>query len=147
MRLAQRDLGIEDGVTYLVDAILPEAGFGSPEVPNGWMASDGPFQTHFRDVVVLNCLSADAGRKFFRKNRIRIDYLHIDADHSSEAVVADFEAFLPLLGTTAFLTLHDTAANSVACALQLLLRRYPEFQSLDLPDVGAGVAIVRRRVS
>jgi hypothetical protein len=145
MRLAQRDMGMDDSTTYLVDAILPEAGFGSPELPDGWTSPDGPFRSNFRDVIVINSLTTDAGRKFFRKNRIAIDYLHIDADHSCEAVVGDFEVFLPLLTSSAFVTLHDTGAESVKLAIDTLQTRHPDFQCLDVPDVGAGIAVMRRR--
>lgn len=147
MRLAQRDLRLEMSTTYLVDAILPEAGYGGPEGPDGWMAPNSVLRTCFNDIVVLNSLTVDAGKKFFRKNRIRIDYLHIDADHSFAGAFGDFEVFEPLLGRLAFVTFHDSKMASVQQAIQAVRDRYPEFQCLDIPDVGAGIAIMRRRMS
>lgn len=146
MRLAQRDLRLETATTYLVDAVLPEAGYGGPEGPHGWMAPDSVLRTCFNEIVVLNCLTVHAGRKFFPKNRIRIDYLHIDADHSFAGAFGDFEMFHPLLAPSAFVTFHDSNMASVQQALAAVNERYPQFQCLDIPDVGAGIAILRRRV-
>jgi hypothetical protein len=147
MRLAQHDMGAEDAVTYLVDGIMPEAGCGSPEVPGGWTDEDSPLAMHFRDVVILNCLTLEAARGFFRKNRVTIDYLHIDADHSLEAVLGDWQAYLPLLAREAVVSLHDTGKPAVERALNAIREDHPEFQCLDLPDVGAGLAILRRRIA
>jgi hypothetical protein len=59
-------------------------------------------------------------------------------------VLSDFEVYLPLLDSKAFVTFHDTRMSSVQDALAHLLERYRDFQILDLPDIGAGLAIVRR---
>jgi hypothetical protein len=145
MRQAQRDMGLDDPETYLVDAILPEAGFGGPEVEGGWRDSAGVFSKYFPEIVTLSCLTQEAAHGFFTKNRIRIDFLHVDADHSFEGVLSDFEAFLPLLNPSGFMTFHDTNADSVHRALRCIAERRPEFQCLDMPDFGAGLAILRRK--
>ncbi len=41
MRQAQLDLEIANAETYLVDAVLPEAGYGGPEEPGGWRDPEG----------------------------------------------------------------------------------------------------------
>jgi hypothetical protein len=146
MRLAQRDLEIKGAETYLVDAILPEAGYGSPEGPGGWMDADSIMAMKFPEIIVLGCRTNVAAHGFFPKNRVLIDYLHIDADHSMEAVIADFEAYLPLLRPSSFVTMHDSAMQSVHQALTVIGERYPEFQRFDMPDLGAGLATLRRRV-
>lgn len=145
MRQAQNDLQLCSSETYLVDAILPEAGFGGPEVPMGWMHVDSFLRREFRDIVILTCRSRDAAEGYFSKNKMSIDYLHIDAHHSFEAVLGDFELYLPLLGRNAFITFHDTAIDSVWQAVNTVIRKYPRFQCLELPDVGAGLAILRSR--
>ena len=147
MRQAQRDLEIDGAETYLVDAVLPEAGYGGPDVPLGWIDDYSMVQREFSDITILSCLSIEAAAGFFRKNRTVIDYLHIDANHSFDAAWKDFEAYLPLLHPRAFLTFHDSAIGSIQSVLAMLLQRYPHFECLDLPDVGAGLAILRSRPS
>src|SRR5581483_11688505 len=56
MRQAQRDLRLDPADTYLVDAILPEAGFGGPEIEGGWRDPDSLFAREYGDIVVLNCM-------------------------------------------------------------------------------------------
>jgi len=143
MRQAQMDLEVEMSETYLVDAVLPEAGYGGPEVPMGWIDDNSLLRREFGDIVVLSCLSSAAATGYFAKNRTAIDYLHIDADHSFNAALADFEMYLPLLKPSAFVTFHDTAIDSVHSVLATILGKYPRYQCLDLPDVGAGLAILR----
>ena len=145
MRQAQRDLGIERAETYLVDAILPEAGFGGPDEPGGWLDPDGVFRQHYPDITVLNCHTREAARGFFKKNRVRIDYLHIDADHSLKGALEDSESYLPLMQPSGIVTLHDTSWPSIQEVLKRIRSKRPEFQCLDLPDIGAGLAILRRK--
>lgn len=45
----------------------------------------------------------------FAPQCLTIDYLHIDADHSFEACLADFRAYRPFLREGAVVTLHDTS--------------------------------------
>jgi hypothetical protein len=144
MRQAQRDLRIDNAVTYLVDAILPEAGYGHPEVPGGWLDEEGVFASLFAEVTILNCLTMEAGKGFFSKNRITIDYLHVDADHAYEAALADFETYLPRLSPAAFVTFHDSGTEPIQRVLAKIRKTRPEFDCLDMPELGAGLAILRR---
>jgi len=146
MRQAQRDLGLEDSVTYLVDAIMPEAGFGGPEIGGGWRDPKGVFSQKYPEIVTLNCLTTEAGRGFFRKNEVRIEFLHVDANHSFEHALEDFETFLPLLTTGAVVTFHDTNTEDIQRVLAEVAVRH-EFQCLDMPDLGAGIAVVRRKLA
>jgi hypothetical protein len=147
MRQAQRDLNIEMSETFLVDAVLPEAGFGGPDVEMGWIDERSLIRREFEDVVILSCRTDKAAAGFFAKNATLIDYLHIDADHSFDAALADIELYFPLLGPAAFVTMHDTATDSIQKVLSTILFKHPEFQCIDLQDVGAGLAILRRRVA
>jgi hypothetical protein len=144
MRQAQRDLGIENAETYLVDAILPEAGYGDPEVPGGWRDDTGVFASLFPEVTILSCLTQEAANGFFRKNQIAIDYLHVDADHAYEPALADFESYLPRLGPAAFVTFHDSGTEQIQRVLAQIRQTHPEFDCLDMPDLGAGLAVLRR---
>jgi len=144
MRQAQRDMGLRASQTYLVDAILPEAGYGGPDIPGGWRDDEGVFARYYPEIVTLNCLTQDAGKGFFRKNRIRIDFLHVDADHSFQAAMDDFETYLPLLNPFAFVTFHDTNTEAIQQVLKRIARTNPEFDCLDMPDFGAGLAVLRR---
>jgi hypothetical protein len=147
MRQAQRDMALDPSVTYLVDAILPEAGFGSSEVEGGWRDADGVFSKYYSDIVALNCLTTEAARGFFRKNRVRIDFLHVDADHSFDGALSDFELYAPMVRESGFITFHDTSTQGVRNVLKTVREKNPEFQCLDLPDLGAGIALLRRKVS
>lgn len=146
MRQAQMDLGIDMAETFLVDAVLPEAGYGGPEVAMGWIHEGSLLRQQFGDIVILSCLTGQAATGFFAKNATAIDYLHIDADHSFNAALADFETYLPLLKPSAFVTMHDTVTESIQNVLSTILLKYPKFQCIDLPDVGAGLAILRCKV-
>jgi len=141
------DLQLEGAETYLVDAVLPEVGYGGPDVPMGWMDDHSLLRRQFADIVILTCLSTEAATGYFTKNRTKIDYLHIDADHSFHAARGDFEVYLPLLTPGAFVTFHDSATESIEKVLAAILREHPEFQCLDMPDVGAGLALLRRRTA
>ncbi len=142
MRQAQRDLARPGMRTYLVDAILPELGTGTPE--GGWFSENSLLRRKFPDIVQLCCLTTEAAT-YFEKNNVRIDFLHIDADHSREAVLADFRAYRGLLSPRAFVTFHDASMSSVQEALETIEREFPEFSVLQLPDIGNGLAILRRK--
>jgi hypothetical protein len=144
MRQAQRDLELADSETYLVDAILPEAGFGGPDIPGGWMDPKGTFGRFYTDIIVLSCLTEEAGRGFFAKNRVQIDFLHIDADHSFQSALGDFNTYLPLLSPRAIVTFHDTNTDDLQRVLTHVQEVQTEFQLFDLPDFGTGLAILRR---
>ncbi len=145
MRQAQRDLGLEDSVTYLVDAIMPEAGYGGPETSGGWRDPKSVFSQQYPEIVTLNCLTTEAGRGFFRKNETQIDFLHVDANHSYEHALEDFETFLPLLSESAIVTFHDTNTEDIQRVLNRVVQ-HPGFQCLDMADFGAGLAVVRRKL-
>lgn len=145
MRQAQRDMRISVAETYLVDAILPEAGFGSPEIEGGWRDENSVFRRLYPEIIVLNCLTSVAANGFFRRNSIRIDFLHIDADHSYQGALSDFALYSPLMKQTGVISFHDTSTPAIQKVLETIAARWPEFQCLDLPDFGAGLALLRRK--
>jgi len=141
MRQAQRDLGIaESSRTILVDGNNPAAGWGAP----AWLARDSFFRTHFPEVEVVVDLTRNAANTFFEKNDLRIDYLHIDADHSFEACLEDFETYRRFLREGSIVTLHDTnfPGAGVSSVIEHI-RTLSDCEVVDFPDVGAGTALVR----
>ena len=145
MRRAQLDAGIMPSITYLVDANLPDLAFGSPLHAGGWLTSENAFLNREQDIVVLPMLSVDAAQLIAR-NGIRIDHLHIDGDHSVRGVLADFEAFSPLLSPSAVITMHDLRMPGVNEALETILKTRTDLQFLSFRDIGNGTGIVRRQL-
>jgi hypothetical protein len=147
MRQAQRDLGLEGSRTILVDA--------GGEVPDDrkiwgrpcWTAADSTFRTNYPEVEIIVGLTATAHRDFFIANQIRIDFLHIDADHHYQGVKQDWTLYSPLVRDAGVITLHDTVNYREPCGVYRLLdeiRRDDRYESVNLP-VSYGTAIVRRR--
>lgn len=141
MRQAQRDL-VFAGRTILIDADLPQAGWGSPQ----WRDDNSFFRRAFPDIEVHVMSSADAARTVAAD--LVIDYLHIDGDHSYEGCLRDFELYRPRMSPQGLITLHDTELHrrdpraGVHEVIHLLKSR-PDVELLQLPFIGRGVCIVR----
>jgi len=89
-------------------------------------------------------LSQDAAKLFQRQN-VKIDYLHIDGDHSKRGVISDFEHYLPLLSAKAVVSIHDLNMQGVQEAISDVRLRHDDWEILTLGDLGAGTAFLRRR--
>ena len=136
MRQAQRDLGLSDARTVLVDGNLPQRGWGSPN----WLDADSFFRNEYPDIEIVMQTTLQAAVGFDV-----IDYLHIDADHSYEGCHADVHAYWPHLKSGSVVTLHDTqwpgaGVNRVIDELRLR----SDCEVLDFP-IAAGTAVVRVR--
>lgn len=59
----------------------------------------------------INDTTENAFYNFFVKEDIKIDYLHIDADHSYEGVKKDFELYSTILSENGIISIHDTDKN------------------------------------
>ena len=143
MRQAQLDLKMgAKGKTYLVDANLPGKRWGRPV----WLEDEGLLKDYRGQIKILVKTTEEAAKHFFRPKKIRIDYLHIDADHSYEAASQDFHTYKRFLSANAVVTLHDTATER-AGVRHLIdeIREMPDFQVVDFPDIGYGTALVRPR--
>jgi hypothetical protein len=86
---------------YVVDAAN---GIGGK---NDWKDKDSFFRTNFYPRVILDT-TENAYYNFFVKEDIKIDYLHIDADHSYEGVKKDFDLYSKILSDNAIISIHDT---------------------------------------
>ena len=136
MRQAQRDLGIEGSRTILVDGDM--GNWGKPV----WTAPDSLFRRTWPEIEWWKQTTDDAVKRV----NFSIDYLHIDANHAR--AVGDFVNWNKFVRVGGFITLHDTNLKGGACTAPLAvttIRGQDNWDIVDIDDVGAGVAVVRRR--
>lgn len=89
------------GVTYVVDA---NNGIGgSPD----WLEEDSFYRRNFYPRLIVDT-SENAYYNFFIKEDIKLDYIHIDGDHSYEGVKRDFELYSKILSPNGIISIHDT---------------------------------------
>jgi len=86
---------------YVVDAAN---GIGGT---NDWADKESFFRKNFYPRVILDT-TENAYYNYFVKEDLKIDYLHIDADHSYEGVKKDFELYSKLLNPNGIISIHDT---------------------------------------
>ena len=96
----------ESGSTYVVDAMN---GFNGE---TNWEKEDSVFRRHFTPKFIKET-TEDAYYNFFVKQDIKIDLLHIDADHTFEGVKKDFELYSQRMNKGGIITIHDTDKNYV----------------------------------
>lgn len=92
------------GSTYLVDAANGVGGNVD------YLEEDSWFRQHF-PCRFINDTTENAYYNFFVKQDIKIDYLHIDADHSFKGVKNDFDLYSKLVRPGGIITIHDTDEN------------------------------------
>ena len=148
MRQAQRDLGLSDSRTILVDGTkqvdpAKKAIWGEP----CWTEPDSFFRTRYSDVEIVFELTETAFRDYFEPQRIQIDYLHIDADHHYDGANLDWDLFSTLVPDSGIITLHDTVNYREPCGVYRVLddiRATGEYDVINFP-IAYGTAIVRKR--
>jgi len=147
LRQAQRDLAIPGSSTILVDANLPEAGWGAPQ----WLDSSSFFRVRYPEVRIIQQRTDDAIREL-RSTAVRAELIHIDADHSYQQVRRDFENYSELLAVGGVISLHDTGPDRVrdipgmgVPRLIREIRRSGRWDVLEFSEIAAGTAVVRRR--
>ena len=135
MRQAQLDLGIPNSQTILIDANI-QSHWGDPDYHD----KDCFFTKNF-DIQIRKELTME-GAKNFKPNEI--DYLHIDADHSYEAVLEDFMTYKNLVGPHKVITMHDTLSK-IAGVQRVVqeIKKMPEFEVIDF-HIGNGTALIRK---
>ena len=92
------------GVTYVVDACNEVGGHVS------WTDEDSFFRKQFQPAFIKDT-TENAFYNFFVKQDIKIDFLHIDADHSYEGVKKDFDLYSTIMNPGGLISLHDSDAN------------------------------------
>jgi hypothetical protein len=147
MRQAQRDLGLPDSRTFLVDAA------GKVSAPGReiwgrpcWAEEDSTFRRNFPEVEIRFQLTEDAFREYFEPEKLVIDYLHIDADHHYEGAKLDWDLYSTLVAPDGVITLHDTVNYREPCGVPRLVEeigRDDRYQVIDFP-ISFGTAIVRK---
>jgi hypothetical protein len=139
MRQAQFDLEIMDeSETILVDANMPEAGWGEPDY---FDKKPSFFKENF-DVKIIEKTTVEAAKDGFED----IDYLHIDADHSFEAAYGDLMTYAAFLSKKSVITMHDTIPRNAGVwkVIEQVREEEKDFDVVDLP-LNMGVAILTRR--
>lgn len=89
------------GTTIIVDA---SNGVGGN---TDWTNDDSFLRKHFTPQIILET-SERAFYDYFIRQDIKIDYLHIDGDHSYEGVKLDFELYSTIMSENGIITIHDT---------------------------------------
>ena len=89
------------GSTYIVDACNSVNG----EVD--WAEEDSLFRRHFQPKFIKDT-TENAYYNFFVKQDIKIDYLHIDADHTYEGCKQDFDLYSTLMNENGIISIHDS---------------------------------------
>jgi hypothetical protein len=88
------------GTTIIVDAANSVGGF------TDWTNENSFLRQHFTPQVILET-SERAFYDYFVRQDIKIDYLHIDGDHSYEGVKKDFELYSTIMSENGIITIHD----------------------------------------
>jgi len=96
----------DNGSTYVVDACNGVNG----EVD--WEDKDSFFRRQFNPKFIKETTET-AYYEFFVKQNIKIDFLHIDANHTFEGVKKDFELYSQIMNEGGIITIHDTDKNYV----------------------------------
>jgi hypothetical protein len=89
------------GTTIVVDAANGVGGF------TDWTSENSFLRQHFSPQIILET-SEKAFYDYFVRQDIKIDYLHIDGDHSYEGVKKDFELYSQIMAENGIITIHDT---------------------------------------
>ena len=139
LRQAQRDGGIGDeSRTILIDANMPSAGFGFPQ----YLEEDSFFRTSYPEIEIIVKTTKDAA-EMFEANQIQIDYLHIDADHTLDGCLFDYETYRKFMARDFMITIHDTRFSpGVAKAIEVI-RRKEDIELINLNNLAYGLAIIK----
>jgi hypothetical protein len=148
MRQAQRDLGLEDSRTILVDGTLQvtqekKSIWGEP----CWVPEDSVFRSNYPEIEIHLELTETAFHNWFKPNGITIDFLHIDADHHYEGVKLDWDLYSTLVPDDGIITLHDTTNYREPCGVYLLMdeiRATGRYEMINFP-IAYGTAVLRKR--
>ena len=89
------------GTTIIIDAANGVGGF------TDWTEENSFLRQHFDPQVILET-SERAFYDYFVRQDVKIDYLHIDGDHSYEGVKKDFDLYSTIMSENGIITIHDT---------------------------------------
>lgn len=89
------------GTTLIIDAANGVGGF------TDWTEENSFLRQHFDPQVILET-SERAFYDYFVRQDMKIDYLHIDGDHSYNGVKKDFDLYSTIMSENGIITIHDT---------------------------------------
>jgi hypothetical protein len=89
------------GTTIIVDAANGVGG------NTDWTEENSFLRYNFQPQIILET-SEKAFYDYFVRQDIKIDYLHIDGDHSYDGVKKDFELYSTIMSENSIITIHDT---------------------------------------
>ena len=89
------------GTTLIIDAANGVGGF------TDWTGENSFLRQHFDPQVILET-SERAFYDYFVRQDMKIDYLHIDGDHSYNGVKKDFDLYSTIMSENGIITIHDT---------------------------------------
>jgi hypothetical protein len=89
------------GTTTIVDAVNGIGGY------TDWTKEDSFLRKKFNPQIILET-SEKVFYDYFIRQDIKIDYLHIDGDHSYDGVKKDFELYSNIMSENGIITIHDT---------------------------------------
>jgi hypothetical protein len=135
MYQAQVEAHVQSARTILVDA--DQGDLGRPD----YMGRGSFLRTHFPGIEIVQRDSANYAAEA-RVSGLKIDYLHIDGDHTYAGALADFENYLPLMSDKSLISFHDTDGN-LPCAAVVSKIKAMGHNVIDLPFIGCGIAIVQ----
>jgi hypothetical protein len=138
MRQAQRDLNLKNAKTILVDGMVTTNPVWTKIVERTWFPKNSSFRQHYPDVEIINDLTANVSAH--QGKNWKIDYLHIDADHSFKGCLADFNDYLKLMNRDSVITLHDTRMGGPFEVVKLIRAQGYEVVNFNL--LGCGFALV-----
>lgn len=133
MRQAQRDLGIEGSKTILIDGNI--GNWGTP----CWLEPDSFFKKHFPEIEIIVDTTHNVAMN--QAQNWRINYLHIDADHSLQGALQDFIDYAPFMASNGIITFHDTE-GWLPCTKVLAIVESLGYKVVNFNTLGAGVAII-----
>ena len=135
MYQAQLEAQVKGARTILVDA--DRGDYGRPD----YTSRNSVFRTQFPGIEIIRLDSADYAAEA-QRNGLKIDFLHIDGDHTYEGALSDFEAYLPLMNDRGLISFHDTD-GSLPCAEVVFEIEAMGHNVINLPWIGRGIAIVQ----
>ncbi|MCH9620729.1 MAG: hypothetical protein S4CHLAM20_01300 [Chlamydiia bacterium] len=136
MKQAQRDLNLVDSMTVLVDGTTGT--YGYPD----WLDKGSKFRKNYPDIQLIIDLTANVAKE--KKDEWKIDYLHIDADHSLEGCLADFWDYLPMMNPKGVITIHDTGVKQFRLGCRFAVKELRErgYNVVNFYDIGAGLSLI-----
>jgi len=145
MRQAQRDLKIESK-TILVDGNMGKWG-----LPDWFDDRTNFFVSEFPEIEIIRGTTEYASIELSEDRNVRIDYLHVDADHSKEGCLRDLRDYLPMVRQGGMITLHDTDPRRKSFEPNLGVleaveeaKMFFKLSIINFPNIGAGIMLMRK---